>query len=511
MWRRAGGKNVHAATLAGILGVYLALAVSASLTKIPVCDEGFYADPAMNLVANGNMGSPVIESAGTFLKGIERYTYWEMPVYIVTQAGWYELFGAGLFSMRALSIVAGLVALICWYITALEIGGRRSIAILTVLFAAVDTTFLSLAATGRSDMLSVAFGAAAQACYLLLRERNLKLALLAGHSLVVASGLTHPVGGLISLASIALLHLYFDRSRLTLSHLLPVAAPYLVGSIGWGAYIVKNPEVFWAQFSGNSAERLWPWKYPLLALKREILERFFGGYRIGSSSWTPLANLRLLILVAYLAGLVTTMSSKGLRRRRLASILTAQAGLTFFILLFFEGAKQPWYLIHVVWIFAAGLAVSIDWYWRRRPAWRPALGFAILCLIGVELGYPALLLKQNRYRNSYYPLVAMLANRAKEPRSVMASAELGFGLGFERVLDDHHLGYYSGKKPAFIVLDPGYRGYLERFRRESPEVYSYYQSVLMRRYRQIFSNGYYVVLARNNGAAPDNGIAGHTE
>src|SRR5437868_4501758 len=83
----AGERNLHKLLLASFLLLYLVLATAVSLTKTPICDEGWYADPAFNLIKNGSMGSPVIESAGGFLKGIDRYTYWEMPLHIVVQAG----------------------------------------------------------------------------------------------------------------------------------------------------------------------------------------------------------------------------------------------------------------------------------------------------------------------------------------------------------------------------------------------------------------------------------------
>jgi hypothetical protein len=108
------------------------------------------------------------------------------------------------------------------------------------------------------------------------------------------------------------------------------------------------------------------------------------------------------------------------------------------------------------------------------------------------------LISKNNYKNSYCPTITTLARRTPERRSVMGSAELGFGLGFENVLDDHYLGYYTGKEPAFIVLDRNYRGFMEMFRRERPEVYRYIRSLLEHRYREVYSNSYYIVWARSD-------------
>src|SRR3954454_16927437 len=118
-----------------LLLVYVVLGTGLALTKAPICDEGWYADPAFNLVHNGNMGSPALEGTADFLKKIERYTYYAMPMHILVQAGFYEVFGASLLSMRAVSLIAGLAALLCWYQITLKLSNKVSLALLVVLLA----------------------------------------------------------------------------------------------------------------------------------------------------------------------------------------------------------------------------------------------------------------------------------------------------------------------------------------------------------------------------------------
>ena len=57
-----------------------------------------------------------------------------------------------------------------------------------------DYIFIVCAASGRMDMMSAALGFAGLAAYLLFREHRLPLAVLLSHALVVASGMTHPMG-----------------------------------------------------------------------------------------------------------------------------------------------------------------------------------------------------------------------------------------------------------------------------------------------------------------------------
>src|SRR5262252_7448377 len=113
-----------------VLGLYLVLSIGLSLERPPICDEGWYTSPTLSLLHTGGMGSPVLESSGTYLKDIERYTYWMMPVHSLIQAPWFRLFGANLTSTRLLSVVSGLAALLCWFYILQCLTGNRSIALL---------------------------------------------------------------------------------------------------------------------------------------------------------------------------------------------------------------------------------------------------------------------------------------------------------------------------------------------------------------------------------------------
>src|SRR5215216_4923081 len=102
----------HLIVMVSVVCLYISLAVGVSLTKTPEIDEGWFASPALNLITTGSMGTTVLEPTGTLtskLKGINQHTYWVMPLHLLAQAGWYEVFGFSLFSMRLLSIAWGLV------------------------------------------------------------------------------------------------------------------------------------------------------------------------------------------------------------------------------------------------------------------------------------------------------------------------------------------------------------------------------------------------------------------
>jgi 4-amino-4-deoxy-L-arabinose transferase-like glycosyltransferase len=498
--------RVYLALCLAALSLYAALVIGLSLTRTPICDEGWYTSPALSLIANGGMGSPVIESAGIYLKGIERYTYWEMPLHAIVAAPWFRLFGPSLISTRMLSAMAGLAALFCWFYIIRKLTGDRNIALIALFLMAIDSNILILASTGRSDMLSAAFGAAALAAYLALREEHLHWALFCGHAGAVASGLTHPQGGLIAVPSLILLQFYYDRHRLRWPQMVPMALPYLIGGAAWSAYILRAPEFFWAQFSGNSAGRLWPLKSPLLALRREITDRFLPAYGILPEAHR-VGKLRVGVLAVYAAAVLGLGWPRAVRRMPAARIIGGLIAIVLLVLVFLEGAKQPWYLVHLAWLLAAAAAASYQWHTQRRPAWRPVLLGVLAGLMLLQTGYAAALIAQGRYASTYRPVIAVLQRDMQPGQLVMGSAELGFGLGFDRVLDDANLGYYSGKRADFIVIDSNYRAHLADLARTLPALYGDLEGMLAGQYRLVYSNTVYSVYARNESVIA--GVAPH--
>src|SRR6185369_9070971 len=114
-------KSRHSVIICGIVLGYLLLAVGSARTLLPWCDEAWFASPALNLINSGYMGTSVLDPTADFrtnrIQGINRYTYWIVPLYPVTQALWDKLLGFNLFTVRLYSVAWGLVALAALYVT----------------------------------------------------------------------------------------------------------------------------------------------------------------------------------------------------------------------------------------------------------------------------------------------------------------------------------------------------------------------------------------------------------
>ena len=492
---------------AGVLILYLLLALAAAASKRPWSDEGWFASPAYNLVHKGHMGTSILESVEPRgqQKGIDRYTYWIMPLDILAQAAWYKLVGFGLFRMRMLSTAWGLLAVLSWWVITYSLSGDRKLALLTSSIIALDYAFITGASFGRMDMMCAALSFAAFAAYLTLRVKKFTAAILVSHTLVAASGLTHPYG-ILGFAGLIFLTLYFDRKRLSLRHAALASIPYVIGGIAWGLYILQSPPLFVSQFIGNATAgtnyvgRLDGLTSPLDALKREITLRYLvafgmGGHSAGTSS---LASLKMLLLLTYLVGIIGATFTRSIRTHRGFRALLYLTGIYFLILTLVDGQKLSWYLVHMIPLFAALLAVFVMWLWTstRVPRWLIVAPLALF--FSIQLGGTLLKIKQNTYRRSYLPAVSFLKTNANRSSLIMGSTELAFELGFDaNLVDDVRLGYYTGKQPDFIVVDEIYEDAFKGVGTQDLVVYQHVRDTLAKKYHPVYDHAYYKIYARN--------------
>jgi 4-amino-4-deoxy-L-arabinose transferase-like glycosyltransferase len=271
-----------------ILATYLALSIATARTQLPGTDEGFFANPAFNLLTKGKFATTVLETVATPFAGMQTHTYWIMPLQPLTLSFWYRVFGFSLFSTRSLSIFWGLVGLLSWFIIVRSLFKRTSLALLVVALLSVDYIYIVCASFGRMDMMSASLGFAGFATYLWLRERSLTGAILLSQSLIVMSGLTHPMG-LLPFFGLLCLSLYFDRRRIGLKQVAIALLPYVVGGSAWGLYILQDPQNFYSQFFANAimgsdqntGSRFVGLFSPLTGLRLELAQRYVANFGLG--------------------------------------------------------------------------------------------------------------------------------------------------------------------------------------------------------------------------------------
>lgn len=463
-----------------------------ALTQLPLCDEGFYGVPAHVLSVTGALQNPVIESAGIkHLRGIDQAFYWMAPMGMVLQAGVFKVFGFGMLVQRELSVVCGLGAVLLWYLALRRLVAER-IAVLAAVLLSADFVFCSVSSRGRVDMISVFFAMAALAGYMHWRERRLALALAVANTACALSGMVHPNGGIASVVSLVVLTLYLDRTRLRWSHLAVAAACYGVLGAGWGLYIAKAPDLFAAQFLGNVANRL-VGPMTLTRLIKGEITRYLSAYGLLGSRGVKL--VRYLLPVSYLAAILFCAFSKD-SRRRAGVLLFMFAGVSL-SLVFLEGTKQGWYLVHLSPLFAAFLAISMNRLWESGNilARMVTAAQAVIILLGVaSLAYSA---SNRNLQRSHQPAATFLNTHVGPQDLVFGRSEFYFSLKCRTCLrDDEHLGVFSGRRASYIVIDSDYEQHWVVLREASPAIYRDIEQRLSMEYREVFRNANYRVLRR---------------
>jgi hypothetical protein len=478
-----------------ILAAYAALSAGTAHALRPWVDEGWHGAPAWSLAVRGYMGTPCYVEAG--LKDIDRYTYWIMPIYPVAQAVWYRMFSFSLESMRALSVLCGLLGLVAWALFFRRLAEDNFGALLFMALMACDYITQSDVGVGRPDAMAFAFQAGAFAAYLHWRERNLRLAVLISQTLVVTSGLTHPNGGMLSFLGVLWLALYFDGRRIRLAHVAIAAIPYAAGALAWGAYIVQDPGAFVAQYGYQLGTRAGILTAPWLAVRDELVKRYLVCMGLGPHS--PGSEgpqyLKALIFAAYAVGIAGLLAIPALRRKSATRFLLGLIGIYVLFYTFLEGTKAAYYFIYLIYPFTAAVVVFVRWCWQNAARTRPLVAVGLASMFIVPVGGALHRIRRDPYHREYLPAVDFLRAHAKPGDLIMGSHELGFSIGFrDNFVDDHLLGLETGKLADFIFVEEIYQGRFDTVRLKDPAEFARLQKRLAQ-YRVVYGGKNYQVLA----------------
>ncbi|MGE5184576.1 MAG: ArnT family glycosyltransferase [Acidobacteriota bacterium] len=486
-------RRVRIAVAAGVIGLYLVLALWVSFAKAPWSDEGSFASPAYNLAFHGFTGTTIVDEQSSGLAGIHAHTYWNPPLGMLVQAGAFRLLGFHLVVMRLPSIVMGLVAALSWFVIVRRLTGRTGLAYAAMTIILCDYTFVMAASLARYDMLCAGFGAAGLALYLSLRDRSMAWALVAANAAIAAAGLSHPLGILYLLGLLVLV--VRDRHRLDVRTVLLATVPYLLGGIAWGLYILQDPASFAIQFhqnltAGDRGHAL-SLTNPVATLWSELDGRYLRAF--GLKDHTP-GNagplfLKAFILAVYFAAAIAAFALRGVRRQRGFRTLAILLGVFFLFLTLGEGQRGAVYLVHVMPLYACLLAFVAGELLARRGFWASGTAAVLAAFVALQLGGTVERAAQNTYARRYLPALAYVRAQAGRDELVMGSVAAVFALAPDRDFRaDNRLGFYSGDEPAWIVVDDFLRESFALDRARNPEIARHLDAVLAR-HPKVFSSG----------------------
>ena len=483
-----------------IVIAYLGLGLTDVFLRAPWCDEAWFGNPAYNLAYKGFMGTTVLDPASTTWKsvkltGIDRHTYWVMPLSLLMNAAGFRVLGFSIYSMRMLSLLWGLIALCAWGAILWKLTGQAWLTLGSLGLIAVDYHFLMQASDGRMDVMTAALGWSGVAAYLLLRERNFLLAVAVSQSLTAMALFTHPNGGLLGLI-LAVTTLYFDHKRVRAGTIALAAIPYLTIGAGWALYIAQSPADFAAQFLGNASGRGPTITTPLAALRLEISHRYMENY--GLAEWSsPSGRLNVIPLMMFLAGVAACLLVHEIRQHRGYRLLLIWTAMVVVLLTELEGLKTHFYLIYLTPLYSMLLAVAVRWMWLKRPQWRWVLSAAMFLFVGMQVVRTPIIAWRKRRQLDYDPAVRYLSGQFNRSTFIMGGGGLIYDLGPEwNILDDVRLGYDSGKRAEVVVIDPSWEEGIQMMEGYTPKVYAFVGHLLATEYREVYNRGGYRILVR---------------
>lgn len=493
----------HTLTLASIL-IFIGLCVGIVSTAMPWEDESWFGSATYNLMSHGELRTSIIEGAGTWRAGTKHHLYWEPPLSFIADAMFCSVASFSVFSIRTVSLLFGLFGLACCWALVRRGAGSAQVAALAVLITSSDYFYLTIASDGRMDMMCFATGFAGAVSYLLLRERNLALAVVVSQAFVVISGITHP-NGILWFAVVAALTLLHDRRNITPRIFLLACIPYVLGAAVWGFFIVQDPREFVFQFRSNmressssNSQNISPILSPIRGIIAELNDRYLGPY--GLLPGVPLINrTKAAILLIYAAVVAICVSVKEIRRRAFVRDILLMTAIIFLGLMFVTGNKWYHYLVHIIPLWAILAAVVFTHYGTARGFPRYASLAAIALLVCVGWAGALHNIRQNTYKNLYVPAAQFIAANTQQNDLVVGPAGFWWALRDSReIKDDKNFGYYSHRTARMIVLDDWYRYILSG----GPEnIRTYARSLLRDQYRLAWSRGNLDFYVRNSASA----------
>ncbi len=482
-----------------LLSVFLYVAILAAhiYTRRPWNDEAMFHIPASNLIDHGFMGVTSLELIGSGLEGLDKHIYMIFPGNIVLMAGWFKIVGSGLFSVRALSAIAGIGFFAASFFLLRKLTGNQNLAWLATALTALDYQIMVGSTFGRYDILVAFLGTAAYASFVCLREENFNKAILISETLICMAGMCHP-NGLIYFLGLIFLIFYYDRHRLGIKQVMIAAIPYLIGSSAWAWWILQSPTDFTLQMRTNGSGRFALFT-PITAIIDEVT-RFtvafgFSPYRTGG--FVGPAQLKVVALIAYIFGLVWVVSNRSSRSQIGTRTILWLFAIHMAFLTFVDGFKFYFYLIHVMFFFCTFLAIACYSLWQEAqiPKWMIASCLAVV--VSINVAGILLRIKADTYHKVYLPAVSWVEQNAANNDLVMGSMEFGFAYGFRpNFIDDMRWGYYSGKRPQILIVEESYKNDFEGWLESEPKLGQYMKRLLNDEYALRFENVGYKIYQR---------------
>ncbi|MBV8569671.1 MAG: hypothetical protein JO319_03585 [Acidobacteriaceae bacterium] len=477
---------------AAALAVFLVLTIGYSVTRSPWWDEGMFADVAMHFRNTGHLGSIVLAPHGYLnWPGVHEYTYWQLPLYLLTEGVWLRMVPATIQYARLLSVIWGCVYLAAWFLFVRGLTGDGALSTFVTAVVAMDYAVLSAASDARMDMMCAALGELGLASYVSLRTSKPILATALAGLFGAASLFCHPMGAVTTVSIIAII-LFLDRRSICWRGVPFAALFYLVGFALCIRYAMENAAIYHAQSSAAASYRIATVAGALHSILYDLRNRYFAYY-----FWflEGAARLKVCSLLFGLAGVAGIALTPRLRSEVLGKVLLLLAAITYVCVALVDNQDFPIYFIYSAPVLTVCGAFWAYRCWARPLIWRSAAGALLVAATIASTGAFAVKIHANDFRRQYLSAVQVIKANLPAGGTVFGGAELGFALGFgPQLVDDRYLGYGSrAPLPALYVMDPNYVGM-----RSEKTAWQESRKTLAKQYRLIYRNQIYRIYLRDD-------------
>lgn len=337
------------------LSIYFFFSFSAPETIPPIWpDEVLFFNPSYELYKNGILRTSV-ESG--LIPGMDRYTLWMPPLYMILQSGVFLLFSDSIYIARGFTSIIGGFSLILLYLFLKNLQWpERQIRWATALLA-TDFLFIRISHSARMESLCL-FLFLVSLFFLTLHRKNQQSLknwqIFFSGSFLSLSFLAHPFAAVFGLVILYLLWEWRLLDKRTLVHY------FLSGiwpiSLWLFLYVVPHWDIFLIQFGSQFAR------------KNELLGVF--------SQWTkvkvilssfPLPIFKTILFLITIPPAFYYFSVRKDRKFRIVVIWPA------IILVFLYFSSESWYVYHL----SLPLAIFYAFYWQSQQKWIRYLPWAM--------------------------------------------------------------------------------------------------------------------------------------
>src|SRR5207302_3030818 len=181
--------------------------------------------------------------------------------------------------------------------------------------------------------------------------------------------------------------------------------PYLVIAALWACYILIRPDYFLAQFGANASARggaRWTGlSHPLSALAQEIVTRYVAHFGFLPLWGGPVPKYAIGIPIAYWLTLVPVCLLSSIRRWANVRAVLCLAGIFLAFMTFFIVLKAQCYMVLIIPLYAALLAIWLCRSHSRGSATAPLSAIVTTGLLVCQIGTIAFKIRKNAYASEY--------------------------------------------------------------------------------------------------------------